>query len=147
MGTVEFIRCGAIVFIHPLIGSRSGPRKFQARTFLALAGIAAVISMLLISVSAAPAPSHRIDVTAKRYSFEPAEITVRKGETIDLRLHSGDVPHGLRIRELNIDLHVGKGKTADATFTPQTAGTFVGHCSVFCGSGHGGMILTIHVVS
>ena len=31
-------------------------------------------------------------------------------------------------------------------FTPDKAGDFVGHCSVFCGSGHGGMMLTLHVV-
>jgi cytochrome c oxidase subunit 2 len=32
-------------------------------------------------------------------------------------------------------------------FTADKTGDFVGHCSVFCGSGHGGMSLTLHVVN
>jgi cytochrome c oxidase subunit 2 len=86
-------------------------------------------------------------VTAKRFAFEPAEITLKKGEAVDFVLTSSDVAHGIRIRELNLDLRSGKGKSADVTFTPTAIGTFVGHCSVFCGSGHGQMTLTIHVVA
>jgi cytochrome c oxidase subunit II len=39
-----------------------------------------------------------------------------------------------------------KGKTAELSFTPTKIGDFVGACSVFCGSGHGKMKLTLHVV-
>ena len=109
--------------------------------------IGALLLAILICASTARSDSpRRIAITAKRYSFEPAEITVKKGETVDLALTSSDVAHGVRIRELNLDLRAGKGKTADVNFTPETTGTFVGHCSVFCGSGHGKMTLTIHVV-
>jgi len=87
-----------------------------------------------------------IQVTAKRFVFEPAEITVEKGEPVVLELKSVDVPHGLRIRELNLDVKVGKGATIQAPFTPEALGDFVGHCSVFCGPGHGKMTLIIHVV-
>jgi cytochrome c oxidase subunit 2 len=90
-------------------------------------------------------PRH-IEVTAKRFSFEPATITLKKGEPVVLVLRSLDVPHGLRIRELNIDIKVSKGSMAEARFTPQTVGEFVGQCSVFCGAGHGSMKLTIDVV-
>jgi cytochrome c oxidase subunit 2 len=61
-------------------------------------------------------------------------------------LKSADVAHGLRIRDLNLDLKVDKGGTAQATITPDKTGDFTGHCSVFCGVGHGKMALTIHVV-
>lgn len=108
---------------------------------------AALLSLLLMGFAVKPESPHRIQVTAKRYAFEPAEITVKKGESVDLVLTSADVPHGVKIRELKIELHANKGKTAETVFTPQAIGTFVGHCSVFCGSGHGAMTLTIHVVS
>ncbi len=72
---------------------------------------------------------------------------MKKGEAVDLVLTSADVAHGLRIRELKIELNASKAKTAQTTFTPQKTGTFTGHCSVFCGSGHGVMTFTIHVVS
>ncbi len=97
--------------------------------------------------AANPASPRRVEVTAKKFAFEPAEITLKKGEAVDFVLTSSDVDHGIRIRELHLDLRVGKGKSADVTLTPTTTGTFVGHCSVFCGSGHGKMTLTIHVVA
>ena len=37
--------------------------------------------------------------------------------------------------------------TAELPFTPDKTGDFVGQCSVFCGSGHGGMKMTMHVVN
>jgi len=91
-----------------------------------------------------PAP-HRIEVTAKRFEFTPNEVTLKKGEPVVFVLKSADVPHGIRFRELGVEVKVGKGQTKEVAFTPDKAGTFVGHCSVFCGSGHGGMALTLHV--
>lgn len=110
--------------------------------------IGAALLLIVMGTSAAePASPRRVEVVAKRFVFEPAEITLKKGEAVDLVLTSDDVAHGIRIRELNLDLRVGKGKTVDTTVTPAVTGTFVGHCSVFCGSGHGQMMLTIHVVA
>jgi cytochrome c oxidase subunit 2 len=100
---------------------------------------------LMQKVHAENAPRH-IEVTAKRFGFEPVEITLKKGEPVDLVLKSTDVSHGLRFRELNVDVKVGKGGTSEVHFTPNLTGTFVGHCSVFCGSGHGSMTLKLHVV-
>jgi cytochrome c oxidase subunit 2 len=100
---------------------------------------------LMQKAHAENAPRH-IEVTAKRFGFEPAEITLKKGEPVDLVLRSTDVSHGLRFRELNVDLKVSKGGTSEVRFTPNRTGTFVGHCSVFCGSGHGSMALKLHVV-
>ena len=88
----------------------------------------------------------RIEVTAKRFSFDPAQLTLKKGEPVVLVLKSLDVAHGLRFRELGVDVKVGKGGTSEVQFTPEKAGDFVGHCSVFCGGGHGSMKLTLHVV-
>lgn len=105
----------------------------------------ALLPVFTTRSQAAPSP-RRIEVTAERFSFAPAEITIKTGESVDLVLTSADVPHGVRFRELNVDLHAEKGKPAEEKFTPEKVGTFVGHCSVFCGSGHGKMTLTIHVV-
>ena len=89
----------------------------------------------------------RIEVTAKRFAFEPSEITVKKGQPVVLVIKSEDVSHGLRFRELNLNVKVDKGSPAELPFTPDQIGDFVGHCSVFCGSGHGQMTLTMHVVN
>jgi cytochrome c oxidase subunit 2 len=104
---------------------------------------AAVFSTRMVRAQGEP---RRIEVTAKRFGYEPGEITIKKGQPVVLVLKSVDVDHGLRFRELNLNAKIDKGKSAELSFTPDKAGDFVGHCSVFCGSGHGSMTLTLHVV-
>jgi cytochrome c oxidase subunit 2 len=104
-----------------------------------------VAGLLLVPSAPSQPAERRIEVTAKRFDFSPGEITLKKGEPVRLVLKSADVPHGIRFRELGVEVKVGKGQTSETTFTPDKVGTFVGHCSVFCGSGHGGMELTLHV--
>jgi cytochrome c oxidase subunit II len=97
-------------------------------------------------LSASPKPVQRIEISASRFSFEPHEITVKKGEPVILSVSSTDVTHGLVVEELGIRTEVKKGEAEDLTVTPETAGTFEGKCAHFCGKGHGSMTLTVHVV-
>jgi cytochrome c oxidase subunit II len=112
------------------------------------ASVAAMLlaTSLFVQTASSQAAPRRIEVTAKRFEFTPSEITVKKGESVVLVLKSADVGHGIRFKELGIETKVGKGQTSELPFTPDKTGTFVGHCSVFCGSGHGKMALTLHVV-
>jgi cytochrome c oxidase subunit II len=91
------------------------------------------------------AAPRRVEVVAKRYTFDPPELTLTKGVPVVLVLKSADVPHGVRVRELNVELKAPKGGESEVQFTPEVTGNFVGHCSVFCGKGHGSMTLVIHV--
>jgi cytochrome c oxidase subunit 2 len=118
------------------------------RFVILIAAIVAIMSCSAIPIPAAAtqAASRHVEVTARKFAFQPAELTLQKGQQVDLVLKSADVAHGLRFHELNLDIKVNKGATADVRFTPDKAGTFIGHCSVFCGSGHGQMTLTIRVV-
>ncbi len=109
-------------------------------------GVLAAMFFGAHSASAQEAP-HRIEITAKRFSYEPSEITVKKGQPVVLVIKSLDTAHGLRFRELNLNVTIGKNGAGELSFTPDKAGDFTGHCSVFCGSGHGGMSLMLHVVN
>jgi cytochrome c oxidase subunit 2 len=102
-------------------------------------------SLALSGFSPAPDAPQRIEVSAKKFAYVPAEITLKKGEPVVLVLTTEDVSHGLKFKELNLNTKIEKGKPAELTFTPDKVGDFVGHCSVFCGSGHGSMALTLHV--
>ncbi len=82
---------------------------------------------------------------AKRFTYTPSEITLKKGQPVILVLHSADVAHGLKFAELNLKTDIDKGATSELPFTPDKVGDFVGHCSHFCGAGHGSMTLTLHV--
>ena len=102
-------------------------------------------SLALSGFSPAPDAPQRIEVSVKKFAYTPAEITLKKGEPVVLVLTTEDVSHGLKFKELNLNTKIEKGKPAELAFTPDKAGVFVGHCSVFCGSGHGSMTLTLHV--
>lgn len=86
-----------------------------------------------------------IDITAKRFAFSPDKITLKKGQTVRLRLHSQDVTHGFFLRPLKLDEEIPAGQTVEVTVTPQTAGTFTTICDHFCGANHGNMNMTIVV--
>lgn len=115
-------------------------------TFFTLILGCLVATLLSVGIVTAQDNSQTIEITAKRFAYDPAEVTVKKGVPVVLVIKSVDVAHGLRFRELNLDAKVNKGGTAELRFTPEKTGDFVGHCSVFCGSGHGSMTLTLHVV-
>jgi cytochrome c oxidase subunit 2 len=119
--------------------------KLKSALLSVFAGMLAATQLFVPATHAERAP-RRIEVTAKRFDFTPGEITLKEGEPVVLVLKSVDVPHGLRFKELGIETKVGKGQTSELAFTPDKTGTFVGHCSVFCGSGHGKMTLTLQVV-
>jgi len=113
---------------------------------VALLSIAFLAAGLLIVQGQQSDQPKRIEITAKRFTFDPGVITLKKGEPVVLVLKSQDVAHGIRFSELNVEVKAAKGGSAEVRFTPDKVGDFVGHCSVFCGSGHGSMTLTLHVV-
>jgi cytochrome c oxidase subunit II len=86
-----------------------------------------------------------VEITAKRFAFSPDKITLKKGQTVKLRLHSEDVTHGFFLRPLKLDEEIPAGQSIEVTVTPQVAGTFTTICDHFCGANHGNMNMTIVV--
>ncbi len=86
-----------------------------------------------------------VEITAKRFAFSPDKITLKKGQTVKIRLHSEDVTHGFFLRPLKLDEEIPAGQTAEVTVTPEAAGTFTTICDHFCGANHGNMNMTIVV--
>lgn len=86
-----------------------------------------------------------VEITAKRFTFTPDKITLKKGQTVKIRLHSEDVTHGFFLRPLKLDEQIPAGQTTEVTITPQVAGTFTTICDHFCGANHGNMNMTIVV--
>jgi cytochrome c oxidase subunit 2 len=111
------------------------------------AGFLLMMSMITFRPADEPSqPAGRvIPITAKRFNFSPAQINLKKGESVTLRLTSEDITHGFYMKQLKIDEEITPGKPTDVTITPQAAGTFTTICDHFCGSGHGNMHMTIVV--
>src|ERR1700741_2659029 len=94
---------------------------------LFVAGLLAQIPAVLHAQEA----GSTIEIHARRFSFDPAEITVKQGQTVTLHLISDDVPHSLLIKDLGVNQEVSKGHPADVTFTPNNVGDFKGKCGRF----------------
>jgi cytochrome c oxidase subunit II len=119
--------------------------RFRNIPRIVLGGVLAITCVGSSRPAPAADPPKRIEVTARRFSYTPSEITLKVGQPVVIVLKSEDVAHGLKFKELNLQTEIGKGTASELSFTPTKAGDFIGHCSHFCGAGHGSMILTLHV--
>lgn len=87
----------------------------------------------------APAPSptpaasnvKEFTVTAANYSFAPAKITVKKGDTVKITVVNSEGFHDLKIDEFNAATpRLAAGKSAVIQFVADKAGSFQYYCSV-----------------
>lgn len=97
-----------------------------------------------------------IDVTAKKYEFNPSPIRVKQGARIQLKITASDHSHGFRISPYPEEaegartgglvfssaadcVKIEKGQTATVEFLAQTPGTYHFKCCVHCGFHHRSM--------
>lgn len=104
--------------------------------------------------SVASGSPHVIEVIAKTFEFTPNEIHVRAGERVQIKLHSADRAHGLKLSvypegasedgasglvfehpqdEAKVDKHHDRV----IEFLAARPGTYAFKCSVQCSMGHG----------
>jgi heme/copper-type cytochrome/quinol oxidase subunit 2 len=104
--------------------------------------------------SVASGSPHVIEVIAKTFEFTPNEIHVRAGERVQIKLHSADRAHGLKLSvypegasedgasglvfehpqdEAKVDKHHDRV----IEFLAARPGTYDFKCSVQCSMGHG----------
>ena len=81
-----------------------------------------------------------INITARRFEYEPSKITLQKGELVTFRLESLDVTHGLYLDGYGIQLKARPGLIGKATFRADKPGRFTFRCSETCGEFHPYMI-------
>jgi cytochrome c oxidase subunit II len=87
-----------------------------------------------------------IRIRAKRFSYTPSTITLKKGEPAVLELTSEDVMMGFNLPDFKVRSDIVPGKTTRVRVVPDKTGTFVFLCDVFCGSGHENMNGSLLVV-
>lgn len=80
-----------------------------------------------------------INMTAKKWEFDPAVIRVNQGDQVKLIIESTDVTHGVFIKAFDVNEVLSPGRATTIEFTANTKGSFPLVCSVPCGSGHGSM--------
>ena len=77
-----------------------------------------------------------IHMGVRKYVWEPATITAKKGELVRLVIHNADVLHGIVIPDLGVMEGDIPPDGAVIEFTASKVGTFEFFCSVWCGEGH-----------
>jgi cytochrome c oxidase subunit 2 len=95
--------------------------------------------LLLSAVACNREPDVKIAVVMKKYTIEPAEIRVKKGQMVELTVSTADVQHGFAVPGLGIKEPVQRNRPAVIVFEARQAGTFPVACSIICGSGHDDM--------
>jgi len=68
--------------------------------------------------------------------FSPANISVRKGEKVTLRIIGEEGVHGFAVPELSINKTIRLGEVITVDLPTGTAGLYRFFCSVQCGQGH-----------
>ncbi len=84
-------------------------------------------------------------ITAQRWQFTPATITVNEGDTVKLTITSVDVTHGFSLPTFGVNETLNPNSPVTVEFTADRTGSFTWSCTVFCGSGHSGMSGTLVV--
>lgn len=114
---------------------------------LCVAGAAGVALLSLAAASrGAPAEEPVIKITAKRFEYNPSEITLKKGVPVTLELTALDRVHGFNIPQLGLRADVFPDQTVRVHLQPTAVGRFIFHCDVFCGTDHEDMAGYIVVV-
>ena len=80
-----------------------------------------------------------IQLTARKYEFEPKVVSVQKGRLVRLIIKAEDRDHGFKLPAFGINQRLRKGALTTIEFTADKAGTFPFKCSVRCGWRHGKM--------
>jgi cytochrome c oxidase subunit II len=105
---------------------------------LLLQGALASAGAALVRAGFAQASSEprEIELTARRFRYEPNEIALKAGERVVVLIKSIDFTHGMNIPDLHQRLDLVPGKVTRLELHPQAAGTIDFVCDNFCGDGH-----------
>ena len=114
---------------------------------------------LTVSLSSGAAP-HRspdatqvVNVTAKKYEFDPSTIRVKQGTKVQLKITPTDHAHGFKISDLpdaggkpglvfassQDCVRIDEGRSTTFEFVAQNPGTYSFRCCVHCGWHHRAM--------
>jgi cytochrome c oxidase subunit 2 len=115
-------------------------RKMRLRTLAAAAALLGAIATWAVRAQNTPAgPVTEIQMTAKKYEFDPSTVHVHVGDHVKLVITALDHTHGIKIEALHINTKLEKGDPVAVEFTAMQPGTYPFECSHFCGLGHGKM--------
>lgn len=91
------------------------------------------------------AKRYEVHYVARMWKFEPADLNVETGSTVDIYLSTADVTHGMQIVGTNVNLMAVPGAVNYARVKFDRAGDYLVVCNEYCGIQHHNMASRIHV--
>jgi cytochrome c oxidase subunit 2 len=82
---------------------------------------------------------YQVYVVAQMWQFQPAQIYIPVGSTVDFFLTSKDVVHGFNIYEKNVNMMAVYGDINKTTVKFDEPGVYKITCHEYCGIGHQNM--------
>jgi cytochrome c oxidase subunit 2 len=118
----------------------------RRRWTMGLGGL--LLGAATIGLRAAAAPEEQvIKILARRFTYTPNKLSLKKGVPVVLELTTADVLMGFSAPDFDLRADIVPGQVARVRLVPDKVGTFTFLCDVFCGSGHETMNGTITVVA
>jgi len=113
---------------------------------MALGGL--LLGAATIGLRAAAQPEEQvIKILARRFTYTPNKLSLKRGVPVVLELTSADVLMGFNAPDFDVRADIIPGQTARVRLVPDKVGTFTFLCDIFCGSGHETMSGSITVVA
>jgi cytochrome c oxidase subunit II len=131
-------------------------RSLFASSLLVVGALFLAHSLVPVAPAQAPEEVQIIEVTAKKYEFNPSPIRVKQGTKVQLKITATDHAHGFKIKQFPEGSSpmgspglvfssvqgcqkIEKHETATIEFVAQTAGTYPFKCCTVCGWHHRAM--------
>jgi cytochrome c oxidase subunit 2 len=93
-------------------------------------------------------PTHyELHYVAQMWKFEPEEVTLPAGSTVDIYLSTTDVTHGVIIPGTNLNLMAVPGVVNYTRVRFDKPHLYYAICDEYCGTGHDQMAATLRVVA
>lgn len=86
-----------------------------------------------------PGEKQYVEITAKRFEYQPHVITLQAGTAAELHIRSKDALHGFHIPSLKLRADLMPGKTVKVSLPPLEKGEYPFLCDIFCGTDHSHM--------
>jgi cytochrome c oxidase subunit 2 len=83
--------------------------------------------------------TYEVYAVARMWSFEPAQIELPVGSTVDFYLTSNDVVHGFDITDKGVNMMAVYGAVNKSTVKFDKPGVYKITCHEYCGAGHQNM--------
>jgi cytochrome c oxidase subunit II len=90
-------------------------------------------------VNAIDSNTYQVFVVAQMWQFQPSEIYIPTGSTVDFYLTSKDVVHGFNINGTNVNMTAIYGNINKTTVKFDRPGVYDIVCHEYCGIGHQNM--------